>query len=129
LKGGMRAVTGLIGKIDPDSYLMKIATGTVGIRGTAFSADDCVTRRDGECSQLEPAVFVSVSDGEIVVRNPQGEQAYQAGQFGLISPNQRPLFLSTDPGLQFVPPATFIQSLMPGGAVNAGRNLECVVRR
>ena len=54
---------------------------------------------------------------------------YQAGQFGLISPNQRPLFLSTDPGLQFTPPASFIQSVMAGSAVNAGRNLECQVRR
>ena len=41
----------------------------------------------------------------------------------------RPASQSTDPGLQFTPPATFIQSVMAGAAVNAGRNLECVVRR
>lgn len=129
LKGGLRAVTGIVGKRSRDNFQMTTSTATIGIRGTTFSADDCVNRRDGECSQLEPAVFVSVADGEIVVRNPQGEQAYQAGQFGLIAPNQRPLFLSTDPGLQFTPPATFIQSVMAGSAVNRGKNLECVVRR
>jgi len=52
-----------------------------------------------------------------------------AGQFGQIAPNQRPLFLSTDPGLQFTPPATFIQSVMAGALLNTGRSLECVITR
>jgi hypothetical protein len=129
LKGGLRAVTGIVGKRSKDKYQMQTATATVGIRGTTFSADDCVSERGGECGRLEPAVYVGVADGEIVVRNAQGEIGIGAGQFGLIAPNQRPLFLSTDPGLQFTPPATFIQSVMAGSAVNAGKNLECVVRR
>lgn len=130
LKGGMRAVTGLVGKRgDSDAYRMGTATATVGIRGTTYSADDCVNTRAGDCSRIEPAVYVSVADGEIVVRNQNGEQAYTAGQFGMISPNQRPLFLSTDPGLQFTPPASFIQSVQTGSVVNSGKSLECVVRR
>jgi hypothetical protein len=52
-----------------------------------------------------------------------------AGQVGLIAPDQRPLFLSTDPGLQFTPPATFIRSVMAGSVVNTGRNLECAISR
>ena len=130
VKGGMRAVTGLVGKRgDKDAYRMGTATATVGIRGTTYSADDCVSDRGGDCGRIEPAVYVSVADGEIVVRNENGEQAYTAGQFGLIAPNQRPLFLSTDPGLQFIPPASFIQSVQAGSVVNSGKNLECVVRR
>lgn len=129
VKGGLRAVTGIVGKRSRDNFRMNTATATIGVRGTTFSADDCVNRRDGDCSSLEAAVFVSVADGEVIVRNEQGEQSYQAGQFGLISRGQRPLFLSTDPGLQFTPPASFIQSVMTGSAVNAGRNLECQVRR
>jgi hypothetical protein len=43
--------------------------------------------------------------------------------------NQPPLFLPGDPGLQFTPPATFIQSVMAGSVVNIGKNLECVVTR
>jgi len=129
LKGGLRAVTGLVGKRNKDKYQVGTATATIGIRGTTFAADDCVSNRDGECRRLDPAVYVTVSDGEVVLKNAQGEVGIAAGQFGLIAPNQRPLFLSTDPGLQFTPPATFIQSVMAGSAVNTGKNLECVVRK
>lgn len=129
VKGGLRAVTGVVGKRSSDRYQLGTATATVGIRGTTFNADDCVSERGSECARLESGVYVGVSDGEIVVRNGQGELGLAAGQFGLIAPNQRPLFLSTDPGLQFTPPATFIRSVMAGSVVNSGRNLECVVTR
>lgn len=129
LKGGLRTVTGLVGKRSKDKYELETATATVGIRGTTLSADDCLNNRTGDCNRLDAAVYVGVSDGEVVVRNGQGELGLAAGQFGLVAPNQRPLFLSTDPGLQFTPPATFIQSVMTGSVVNAGKNLECIVSR
>lgn len=128
VKGGLRAVTGIVGKRSRDKYQLGTATATIGIRGTTFSADDCASNRGGDCQRLDAAVYVGVADGEVVVRNGQGELGLTAGQFGLISPNQRPLFLSTDPGLQFTPPATFIQSVMAGSVVNAGKNLECSIR-
>ena len=75
-------------------------------------------------------MYVSVTDGEIIATNSAGSQNFQAGQFGSISDrNSRARFLSTDPGLQFTPPATFIQSIMTGSAVNSSKNQECVVRR
>jgi len=129
LKGGLRAVTGLVGKRSQDKYQLGTATATIGIRGTTFAADDCTSTREGDCARLEPGVYVGVSDGEVVLKNAQGEVGIAAGQFGLIAPNQRPLFLSTDPGLQFTPPATFIQAVMSGSTLNAGKNLECAVRR
>lgn len=131
VKGGLRAVTGIVGKRSKDKYELETATATVGIRGTTFSADDCVSNREQneDCRRLDPAVYIGVADGEVVVSNGQGDLGLVAGQFGLISPNQRPLFLSTDPGLQFTPPATFIQSVMAGAVVNAGRSLECVITR
>ena len=128
VKGGLRAVTGIVGKRSKDKYQLGTATATIGIRGTTFSADDCQNNRTGDCARLDSAVYVGVADGEVVVRNGQGELGLTAGQFGLISPNQRPLFLSTDPGLQFTPPATFIQSVMAGSVVNTGKNLECAIR-
>lgn len=129
VKGGLRAVTGLVGKRNRDKYQLGTATATIGIRGTTLTADDCVNSRAQDCARLDPAVYVGVADGEVVVRNGAGELGLTAGQFGMVAQNQRPLFLSTDPGLQFTPPATFIQSVMAGSAVNAGKNLECVVRR
>ena len=129
VKGGLRAVTGTLGKRSPEAYKLETATATVGIRGTTFSADDCMSERENDCARLNPGVYIGVSDGEVVVRNGQGELNLAAGQFGLIGSNQRPLFLSTDPGLQFTPPATFIRTVMAGSAVNTGRNLECQITR
>jgi hypothetical protein len=129
VKGGLRAVTGIVGKRSRDKYQLGTATATIGIRGTTLSADDCVNNRTGDCQRLDSAVYIGVADGEVVVRNGQGELGLAAGQFGMISPNQRPLFLSTDPGLQFTPPATFIQSVMAGSTVNTGKSLECIVTR
>jgi hypothetical protein len=133
VKGGLRAVSGLVGKRgDPDAYKLGTETATIGIRGTTFGADDCTGASSGQgpCAGLEAAVYVSVSDGEIIASNQAGTTNFLAGQFGLIdSAERRPRFLSTDPGLQFTPPASFVQSLTGGSAVNAGRSLECVVRR
>jgi hypothetical protein len=48
LKGGLRAITGAIGKRgNVDAYRLNINTVTVGIRGTDFTARVC----DGDCSQ------------------------------------------------------------------------------
>ena len=86
--------------------------------------------KPGSNDNLEPSVYVSVTDGEIIATNNAGAQSFLAGQFGAISDrNSRPRFLSTDPGLQFTPPATFIQSIMTGAAVNTGKSQECVIRR
>ena len=128
LKGGLRAVTGGIGKRNPDKVELVTETATVGIRGTTFSLDDCVNERAGDCAGLAPAVYVSVADGEIVVKNGAGELALGAGQFGSIASGEKPLFLSTDPGLQFAPPATFIQSILSGRQVaGIGEKLECAI--
>ena len=133
VKGGLRAVTGLVGKRgDQNAYRLGTATATIGIRGTTFGVDDCTSGGGGDsgCGKLESAVYVSVSDGEIVASNDGGSVNFLAGQFGAIdSRDRRPRFLSTDPGLQFTPPASFIQSLNVGSSVNSGRALECVVRK
>jgi hypothetical protein len=47
VKGGMRTVTGLIGKRgDRDAYKVQGGTGTIGIRGTEYVARVC----DGDCA-------------------------------------------------------------------------------
>ncbi len=139
VKGGLRAVTGLVGKRgDPEAYKLGTETATIGIRGTSFGADDCTRSSVGEgpleegpCKGLEPAVYVSVTDGEIVATNSAGSVSFLAGQYGMIdSRERRPRYLSTDPGLQFMPPASFIASITGGSAAGGQRkSLECVVRR
>jgi len=41
LKGGMRVVTGLVGRRNPSGVELRTATATVGIRGTSFDARIC----------------------------------------------------------------------------------------
>lgn len=46
-KGGLRAITGLISKRNPDAFILRTPMATIGIHGTDFSArictDDCLT--------------------------------------------------------------------------------------
>ena len=127
LHGGLRAASGAVGKRSAAKY--QLATATVGVRGKTFSVEDCVNERGEQCATLEKAVYVAVADGDAVVGNAQGEIGVSAGGTALIAPNQRPLFLDNDPGLQFTPPPTFIRSVMAGSVVNSGRNLECAISR
>jgi hypothetical protein len=44
LRGGLRMITGLIGKRgNPDAFRANTVTATIGIRGTTFTVDDCLT--------------------------------------------------------------------------------------
>jgi hypothetical protein len=38
LKGGVRVVTGLIGRVNHDNYQFRVASATIGVRGTGFDA-------------------------------------------------------------------------------------------
>lgn len=78
LKGGMRTITGLIGKANQKNYLIKTDTAAIGIRGTHFAVVSCnndCTRPDG--SKELNGTFGGVTDGRITVSNRSG-----AGEFG-----------------------------------------------
>jgi hypothetical protein len=122
LKGGIRAVSGLISKRgDPDAYRMNTTTATIGIRGTIFDADDC---KAGTCKKEggggdaahEAGVYVSVRDGEVLVANSAGTLALSAGQFGFIgAANLLPKLLPGDPGLGSIPQASLIETVTSSG--------------
>jgi hypothetical protein len=127
LKGGLRFVSGLIGKRgNKDAYKLTTATATIGIRGTAGEANDCTDPKnpcvnpDSKVT-LPTGVYVSVSEGEIVVSNSQGSENFSAGQFGLIGLNQSPISIPPQAAVPpFVAPASF------GGGGSASQ--ECVVK-
>lgn len=73
VKGGMRAVTGLIGKNKPDNFRIKARGSTIGVRGTEFVVQICDS---DECNQAKPGkakdpansgVYVGVVSGAITV--------------------------------------------------------------
>jgi len=49
VKGGMRAITGLIGRVNHDNYRMTTPTSTIGIRGTDYAATLC----RGDCRNAD----------------------------------------------------------------------------
>jgi hypothetical protein len=61
LKGGLRAVTGLIGHRNRPAYQMNTAVATIGIRGTEYQA------------VLADGLYVRVGDGRIALFNAHGE--------------------------------------------------------
>ena len=56
LRGGLRAVTGLIGKFHPKKYSMRTRVATIGIRGTGY--DLMCT---GECAVIDPKIKIQVT--------------------------------------------------------------------
>jgi len=51
VKGGVRVVTGLIGRVKHENYRFTVATATIGVRGTGFD-----TWCTGECTEPAPSV-------------------------------------------------------------------------
>ncbi|MEX2516076.1 MAG: FecR domain-containing protein [Gammaproteobacteria bacterium] len=88
LKGGLRAVTGLVGQRSRRSYRVETAVATIGIRGTDFELRLCAA----DCQDVEPlpqdGLYAGVnddgSDSGIIIINETGEYELNAGQYALI---------------------------------------------
>jgi len=82
LKGGLRTITGLIGKTRRDSYRMSTIVATIGIRGTDYSVN----------YDSNGGVTVSTHGGQIEVCNSGGCVLVGAGENARIPDgNTRPL--------------------------------------
>ena len=139
LKGGLRSVTGLLGKRNKERFEMKTPAATIGIRGTTFvatyvpaSAQAVPTVPTPGGAARAPGLYVQVLDGLIHVTNPAGTQNFAAGQFSFTpSFKQPPVILPANPGMQFTPPPSFTPSTLGGsGAAAPGKAaaVDCVVR-
>ena len=116
LKGGMRKITGLIGKRgNQDAWRLATPTATIGIRGTTVDAQH-VPEGEGATS----GTFLTVSSGEAYMQTNAGTQTFQAGQSGHAgSSNLPPQSLpAPPPQTQYTPPPNFDNNSPP----------TCVVR-
>jgi hypothetical protein len=134
VKGGLRSITGLMGKRNKEKFSLKTPNATIGIRGTTFVAQwvDAAPGQ-GKAPALPPGLHVQVSDGMIVVTNNGGSLGFSAGQFGYVpNMNQPPVIVPNNPGLQFAPPPRF--DAPAGAPAQAGsvpqdpNAVDCVVR-
>ncbi len=69
VKGGVRAVTGLIGRQNPEAYKVNTAVATIGIRGTGHNtricAGDCDSRPDGLYHHTWEGITFVVNDVDV----------------------------------------------------------------
>jgi hypothetical protein len=109
LKGGLRAVTGLLGKRNPDAFRMNTATATIGIRGTHFGAllcnNDCTNFPTVSGQPLGNGLYTDTASGKTLISNAAGFIEVPAGSF-----SYTPDF-KTAPKL--VPPSEGVQVTMP----------------
>lgn len=66
LKGGMRAVTGIIGETSKNNVKFKTEVATMGIRGTDFQL------------YYDKQLYITVLEGAVVARNEGGEAVFDA---------------------------------------------------
>lgn len=120
VRGGFRAVTGLIGKGDRAAYRVTTPAATIGIRGTDYEvqtcADDCPTQASVAAGYMEVAatslaglelaqagastgggIIVATNEGSIVLRTSRGETVVDVGQVALALANGQTFMLPAVP--------------------------------
>jgi hypothetical protein len=127
VKGGLRTVTGLIGRRgDQNAYRIGTNQATIGIRGSSGDTFDCTEGCEGVTAtsgKLKPGVYHATSTGTYNMTNNAGSLLVGAGQFGYVSDaNTPPVMLPGDPGMSL---AQVPFSIGPRDPATAG---ECVVR-
>ena len=91
LKGGVRVVTGLIGRGNRDNYKFKMSTATIGIRGTGFDAwcnGPCASEAANPGATTgDPldGAGVYVWSGEVVLVSPGGSFVVALQQAAIIA--------------------------------------------
>jgi FecR protein len=104
IKGGLRTVTGLIGKRgNRDAYVARSVTATIGVRGTSFDIRVC----QDDCGTLQNGSYYALRSGSIEAKNELGSLVMTVGQVSFVGFNEPPILLPRDPGIGFTPPASF----------------------
>jgi len=133
LKGGLRSVTGLLAKRNPENFRVQSPTATIGIRGTNFGAlfcqNDCAGVPGGGGKPPANGLHVDVSDGAIIVSNAGGSREFKVGEFGFVQSSQSPPVQV--PAGQATPvalPQQAANQQILGGTVGTSSSLECTIK-
>lgn len=124
LKGGLRKITGLIGKRGSrEAFRLTTPTATVGIRGTDFVA--LYVTPGGGAGQAAPGTYVVVTEGAIGLTSGGVEQLVGVGQTGFARSFQLPpQIIPPPPNLpKMDAPQTFGSSTP--SALGGGVNTNC----
>ncbi|HEX7557761.1 MAG TPA: hypothetical protein VF386_01125 [Usitatibacter sp.] len=94
--GGLRSITGWIGKFNSKAYRLQTATATIGIRGTDHEA----RYLPESSSEGEAGTYDRGFAGQTVIETPNENTAIAPNQAGFVSvrPRERPRLLAQIPG-------------------------------
>jgi hypothetical protein len=70
VKGGLRSITGLLGKRNKEKFQMKTPTATIGIRGTTFHAEYVEETAEGLAAKHDYLMASSAALGESMPARP-----------------------------------------------------------
>jgi hypothetical protein len=129
-KGGLRAVTGLIGKRNREKVSFQTETATIGIRGTHFGAllcqNDCGGVHTSTGNPPPNGLHVDVTNGAISMSNAAGSVLINAGQFGFVAnANTPPAIVPPQQGIQVTMPSSISQGKGGGRGIGRGDDAEC----
>ena len=104
VKGGLRTVTGLVGKRgNQDAYRIGTSTATIGIRGSSGETLDCTQGCDGVVpggEKAEKAVYHNTLTGSYIMQSEDGTVIIGEGQFAQHKKGETPQILKGDPGFR-----------------------------
>jgi len=106
LKGGFRAITGFIGRVNKDSYQVRTPTATIGIRGTDHEPLYIPPPAPGETPLGPPGSYDKVNVGQTYMETPNGRVELGANQVGFVpaTGNVAPVRLPAIPGFMGATP-------------------------
>ena len=94
VKGGLRAITGLIGKTNKDRYKLETPTAVIGIRGTDHEPMVILPAAAGETLPVPAGTYDKVNVGATSMTNQAGTTVVAVNQVGFAaSPTQSPVIL------------------------------------
>lgn len=118
LKGGFRAITGLIGRLHKSSYRITTPTATVGIRGTDHETI-VVVPGTALAATAPPGTYNKVNRGETVVSNEHGSVFVLPNQMAYAPAGGAPGLQPLNLNLFVVPPPPQSRSGTEGGVRTA----------
>ena len=129
-KGGLRAVTGLIGKRNREKVTFATETATIGIRGTHFGAllcqNDCGAVPTTSGTSPANGLHVDVTNGSITLSNSAGTIQLNPGQFGFAAnANTAPVPVPPQQGVQVTMPSSISKDKSGGRGIGKGDDSEC----
>ena len=141
VKGGMRAITGLVGKRgNRDAYKNDAQVATMGIRGTRYGLRLCESGGGlSNCNDIviigkavsvpKDGLYIEVTEGAVGVANNAGEKIVNAGELAYVADiNTLAVLLPGDPGIGPSLPSDLALRPGAGGLLGFGDTASCTLK-